>query len=103
MTRYVIDDLHRSIARARRDYESMSHSSIALAGSIERLMVHARGATETLGTEGFLSYFEEQKTGKGADAIDLLNELAEEYSNMLKPADESDTVSPLFRSPFPIH
>ena len=95
MTRYVVDDLKRCIARARHDYAAMTESSSALAGSIERLMRHARDATEMLGTDGFLMYFEEEKTGKGPDAIDLLNELAKEFNDMLKVADDSvASVSP---------
>lgn len=104
MTRYVVDDLKRSIERARRDYAAMAESSTLLADSIERLMMHARGATKTLGTDGFLAYFEEEKTGKGPDAVDLLNELAKEFNTMLKPDDDDpDAVSPLFHSFLPIH
>jgi hypothetical protein len=80
----------------------MALSSTALANSIERLMTHARNATEVIGTEGFLAYFEEGKNGKGADAVGLLNELAEEFNAMLKPADDSDSVSSLFRCSLPI-
>ncbi|KAJ7214110.1 hypothetical protein GGX14DRAFT_392880, partial [Mycena pura] len=82
MTKYVIDDLKTSIARAKRDYDSLRLSIAAVEHSVCRTIEHARAATDVLGTDGLLSYFEAPKSSQDPDAIDLLNRLIENFNSM---------------------
>ncbi|KAJ7193165.1 hypothetical protein GGX14DRAFT_577522 [Mycena pura] len=82
MTKYVIDDLKTSIARAKRDYDSLRLSIAAVEHSICRTIEHARAATDVLGTDGLLSYFEAPKSSQDPDAVDLLNRLIENFNSM---------------------
>lgn len=80
MTNYVVHDLKTSIARARRDFETLRASVSAVEFSVCRAIEHARAATDVLGTEGLLAYFESPESELHPDAVDLLNELVESFN-----------------------
>ncbi|KAJ7205791.1 hypothetical protein GGX14DRAFT_568684 [Mycena pura] len=83
MTNFVIDDLKTTIDRASRDYDTLRQSVSAVDRAVCRAIEHARAASEVLGTEGFLAYFEEAKSNEDPDAVDLLNRLAKGYNEMM--------------------
>ncbi|KAJ7191749.1 hypothetical protein GGX14DRAFT_578765 [Mycena pura] len=87
MTNFVIDNLKATIDRASRDYDTLRQSMSAVDRAVCRAIEHARAATEVLGTEGFLSYFEEAKSNGGPNAVDLLNRLATGYNEMMTAPD----------------
>jgi hypothetical protein len=104
VTKYVIDDLKATIARAQRDYDSLRISIAAVEHSVCRTIEHVRAATDVLGTDGLLSYFEAPKSAQDPDAIDLLNRLIADFNSMKAvPGDSIASVSlirtsaPLFR------
>ena len=95
MTKYVVDDLKANIARAKRDYDSLRLSVSAVEHSVCRTIEHARAATDVLGTDGLLAYFEAPNSPKDPDAVDLLNRLIENFNAMkAAPGDSIASVSP---------
>ncbi|KAJ7193668.1 hypothetical protein GGX14DRAFT_577125 [Mycena pura] len=114
MTKYVVDDLKATIARAKRDYDSLRLSISAVEYSVCRTIEHARAATDVLGTDGLLSYFEAPKSSQDPNAVDLLNRLIENFNSMkaapgdsiastpapaTAPDDEDDSVPGLSQRP----
>jgi hypothetical protein len=93
VTNFVIADLDLAVSRAKRDYETLRLSIDALDASLTRTVEHARTATNVLGTEGFLAYFEEVKSSGDPDAVDLLNELVDEFNSAKSPPDSIASVS----------
>ncbi|KAJ7194125.1 hypothetical protein GGX14DRAFT_576610 [Mycena pura] len=87
MTNFVIDDLKATIDRASRDYDTLRQSVSAVDRAVCRAIEHARAASEVLGTEGFLAYFEEAKSNGDPDAVELLNRLASGYNDMMTGPD----------------
>ncbi|KAJ7206924.1 hypothetical protein GGX14DRAFT_568013 [Mycena pura] len=87
MTNFVIDDLKATIDRASRDYDTLRQSVSAVDRAVCRAIKHARAASEVLGTEGFLAYFEEAKSNGDPDAVELLNRLASGYNDMMTGPD----------------
>src|ERR1700761_2283722 len=96
VTNFVIDDLKATIDRASRDYDTLRQSVSAVDRAVCRAIEHARAASEVLGTEGFLAYFEEAKSNEDPDAVDLLNRLAKGYNETMTAPDSIASVSPLF-------
>ena len=95
VTKYVVDDLKANIARAKRDYDSLRLSISAVEHSVCRTIEHARAATDVLGTDGLLSYFEAPKSSQDPNAVDLLNRLIENFNSMkAAPGDSIASVSP---------
>ncbi|KAJ7211673.1 hypothetical protein GGX14DRAFT_393992 [Mycena pura] len=114
MTKYVVDDLKATIARAKRDYDLLRLSISAVKYSVCRTIEHARAATDVLGTDGLLSYFEAPKSSQDPNAVDLLNRLIENFNSMkaapgdsiastsapaTAPDDEDDSVPGLSQRP----
>lgn len=91
MTKYVVDDLKTAIDRAKRDFDTLRMSVSAVEHSVCRAIEHARAATDVLGTEGLLAYFEPPESKQDPDALDLLNNLVESF-NWMKAA-PSDSVA----------
>ena len=96
VTDFIIDDLKTTIDRASRDYDTLRQSVSAVDRAVSRTIEHARAASEVLGTEGFLAYFEEAKSNRDPDAVDLLNRLASGYNERMAAPDSTASVSPLF-------
>lgn len=96
MTNFVINDLKATIDRASRDYDTLRQSVSAVDRAVCRAIEHARAASEVLGTEGFLAYFEEAKSNGDPDAVELLNRLASGYNDMMTGPDSIASVSRLF-------
>jgi hypothetical protein len=95
VTNFIIDDLKATIDRASRDYDTLRQSVSAVDRAVCRAIEHARAASEVLGTEGFLAYFEEASSNGDPDAVELLNRLASGFNGMMTAPDSIASVSPL--------
>lgn len=71
----------------------MRISASVLETAVCRTLEHARTASEVLGTEGFLAYFEDAKVDGDPDAIDLINRLAVGFNEMMAPPAPPDSIA----------
>ncbi|KAJ7204693.1 hypothetical protein GGX14DRAFT_569270 [Mycena pura] len=106
MTKYVVDD--------PQGHYRPRQTRLRLTPPLDLRRRHARAATDVLGTDGLLSYFEAPKSSQDPNAVDLLNRLIENFNSMkaapgdsiastpapaTAPDDEDDSVPGLSQRP----